>query len=334
MEFVTLLPAEVWDTVFTHLHLHELFSICATCRSFRSLALHSLQRHKALQSRYFRLGHDCDYNTFWYPLLLTLLRDPVAAHYVEDLEVEYANRNLVDELAGTETPWTTLPEDETLIRDEVEVEKWIPDTEKGAFLDKLLAGDEHAMVTLVVLRLPNLRQLSLPTQCFGGLDFDHLMPIVARIAQAASKAEDGAGGTTLPLSKLERLNGNVYNGYCGVDFEGIAPLMALPSVRILSTPWCQEEGFDWPPTLPKSHVRQIDIPDGTVPREAIVRLARGIRGPCVIRQEWGFCRYWEEPEHDWDILEIPFEDAREEEWIVGFKTDDDYKLKLFQGFVV
>ncbi|KAJ7717108.1 hypothetical protein DFH07DRAFT_785244 [Mycena maculata] len=310
-DFILILPAELWMALFSHLYLPDLFSVNATCRSFHVLALHLVREHRTLRDRYYRLGYEDYSDTYWYPLLLTLIRDPAAAYYVEDLEVEDADRDRATQMEGSETPWMVLPEDEALIRVAVEEEKWIPNTEKGDFLDKLLAGDEHAMVTLMVLRLPNLKRLSLPTYCWGGLDFDYLMPIVARIAQAAARAEEDGEQTLWPLPKLERFEGHIFNCFLGVDFESIAPLMALPSLRTLSTPWNQEEGFDWPTSLPKSRVGEINIEEGTVPREAIIRLAGGIRGPCVIRQKWGFRRYDDTPKHDWDFLDIPFEDADE-----------------------
>ncbi|KAJ7460094.1 hypothetical protein B0H11DRAFT_2058817, partial [Mycena galericulata] len=309
--FIATLPAELWIALFSQLYLADLLSVSATCKSFQTLAFESLQKHQTLHRRYYRLGYSS--NDSWYSLLLNLLRDPTAAYYVEDLEVEYTiGKEDMARRGGTEALLTVLPEDETVIVKAVEEERWIPEVEKGHFLDVLLAGDEDAMVTLMILRMPNLKRLSLPTHCWGGLNFNYLMPIVARIAQIAANAED----ESLPLSKLERFDGHIFNCFLGVDFEGIAPLMALPSLRTMSTPLNAEEGFDWPPSLPRSHVRQIDIRGGTVPLKAIKRLARGIRGPCVIRQKWGRRRHDHTPKHDWNGLEIPFKDACEEEWMV------------------
>ncbi|KAJ7101975.1 hypothetical protein C8R44DRAFT_887757 [Mycena epipterygia] len=233
-----------------------------------------------------------------YPLLFALLQDPAAAYYVDDLEVDHTERDLAGELEGTDTPWMVpAPADEALTRRAVEEERWIPEEEKTTFVDRILGGDEDAMVTVMVLLIPNLRRLSLPTYCWGGLDFKYLMPIVARIAQAAANLEQDPVAT-LPLSKLE---GQVFNGTYGVDFESIAPLMALPSLRTLSTEWNSEEGFDWPASLPKSNVREIDIKEGTLTSEAILRLAKGIRGP----------------------LKIPFEGAGEGDWVMILESDSD-----------
>jgi hypothetical protein len=148
------------------------------------------------------------------------------------------------------------------------------------------------------------------------------MPIVARIAEAAAAAEPDTG-TALPLSKLEHYEGHIFNGRYGVDFESLAPLMALPSLRTMNTPWNTEEGFDWPASLPKSRVGKIDIPDGTITREAIIGLAQNIRGPCVIRQEP--TEYNDTPEDvDWDVLEIPFEGACGEKWVIEFGKEEDH----------
>jgi hypothetical protein len=113
----------------------------------------------------------------WY---LHLLRDPAAAYCVENLEVENTEHRPRNNPA-----WNVQPEDETLIREAVDSETWIP--EKGQFIEELLAGEEDAMVTLMILRMPNLKRLSLPTECWGGLDFKYLIPIAARIAQVASE---------------------------------------------------------------------------------------------------------------------------------------------------
>jgi hypothetical protein len=309
-DFILMLPAELWLSLLSYLYLPDLVSVSASCRSFQALCLHSLQEHQALRGRYHRLGYDHDYSFgYWYPHLLAILRDPAAAYYVEDLEVENTEHEL-----GHDPAWNVQPEDEALIREAVESEAWIPEMEKGQFIEELLAGEEDAMVTLMILRMPNLKRLSLPTECWGGLDFKYLMPIAARIAQVASEGRDDR----LPLSKLERYDGHAFNGYYGVDFESIAPLIALPSLRTLSTPWNHEDGFDWPASLPKSHVRKIEMEEGTVTREAVVRFARGIRGPCMIRQNFGFRRHHETPEYDWDTLEIPWEDAGEEDWTITF----------------
>ncbi|KAJ7749474.1 hypothetical protein B0H16DRAFT_1551528 [Mycena metata] len=326
MECTTILPPELWLAILSSLYLPDLVSVSAASSSFQSLALPALQAQKILRARYRRLGHDHEYGTPWYPLLLTLLRNPAAAFYVEDLEVEHTVRHRVHEDEHTDTPWTVEPADALLIRQAVEEEHWIPEGEKEMFVERLLlVGDEDAMVTLMVLRMPNLRKLSLPTHCWGGLEFEYLMPIVAHIAQAAAN-NDGSEGKSdstradaLALSRLEHYEGQVYNGYYGVDFESIAPLMALPSLRTLSTGWNHEEGFDWPASLPKSNLCEIVIEDGTVTRAAILLLARGIRGPCAIRQKWGFQRHSDTPEEDWDSLEIPFEDAEEVDWVLKFE---------------
>ncbi|KAJ7238635.1 hypothetical protein C8J57DRAFT_1373501 [Mycena rebaudengoi] len=313
MDFVTIVPAELWLLLFSYLYLPDLVSVSAACRYFQALAANSLDKH-----RFHRLGHDYHYEpAYWYLHLLTLLRKPAAASYVEHLTVEHT-----DSREEETKPWPVLPlapVDEALIREAVETEDWVPDTDKAQFLSQLLAGDEGAMVTLMILRMPNLKHLTLPTHCWGGLKFTHLMPIVARIVEAAAAADPDAE-TTLPLSKLEHYEGHIFNGRYGVDFESIASLMALPSLRTMNTPWNDEGGFDWPASLPKSRVRQIDIPDGTITREAIVGLAQNIRGPLFqYPTEWN-----ETPEDvDWDVLEIPFEGACREEWTIKFGEEEN-----------
>ncbi|KAJ7037632.1 hypothetical protein C8F04DRAFT_1091945 [Mycena alexandri] len=331
MEFTTNLPIELWLAILSSLYLPDLVSVSALSSSFQSLALPALQAQKSLRARYHRLGHDMAYGEpYWYPLLLTLLRNPAAAFYVDDLEVEHTIRDRAHQIEETGSSWTVEPADVALVRQAVEEEHWIPEGEKDAFVERLLDGDEDAMVTVMVLRMPNLRKLSLPTYCWGGLSFEYLMPIVARIAQAAANGSgvnsnagrpDSTGmdyTDALPLSRLEHYEGQVFNGYYGVDFESIAPLMALPSLRTLSTAWNHEDGFDWPASLPKSNVREIVIDEGTVTRAAIIRLAKGIRGPCAIHQKWGFRRHDDTPEQDWDSLGIPFDGATEADWVVKF----------------
>ncbi|KAJ7231521.1 hypothetical protein C8J57DRAFT_1384828 [Mycena rebaudengoi] len=255
MDFVTIVPAELWLLLFSYLYLPDLVSVSAACRYFQALAANSLDKH-----RFHRLGHDYHYEpAYWYLHLLTLLRKPAAASYVEHLTVEHT-----DSREEETKPWPVLP-----LAPAVETEDW------------LLAGDEGAM------------HLTLPTHCWGGLKFTHLMPIVARIVEAAAAADPDAE-TTLPLSKLEHYEGHIFNGRYGVDFESIASLMALP------------RGFDWPASLPKSR--------------AIVGLAQNIRGPLFqYPTEWN-----ETPEDvDWDVLEIPFEGACREEWTIKFGEEEN-----------
>ncbi|KAF7328727.1 hypothetical protein MVEN_02501300 [Mycena venus] len=319
MGLPTILPAELWLAILSHLYLPDLVSVSATSSVFQALAAESLAEHRALRHRFHRIGHDHHHeHDYWYLHLLTLLREPVAAYYVEVLTAEHTNTRLDTE------PWTVLPVspvDEALIREAVEKEDWIADTEKEKYLNQLLAGDEDAMVTLMILRMPNLKRLTLPSHCWGGLDIQHLMPIVARIAETASNA-DPDRGPIFPLSELEHYEGHVFNGSYGVDFESIAPLMALPSLRTMCTPYNSEGGFNWPASLPKSRVRRIDIPNGEITREVIVDLARNIRGPCVIRQV--ATGYNDTPEDvDWSVLEIPFEGACEAEWTIEGDVDTE-----------
>ncbi|KAJ7137699.1 hypothetical protein C8R44DRAFT_765970 [Mycena epipterygia] len=311
-DFMTMIPAELWIALFSHLYLPELVNVSATCTYFQNIALQYLPAHQALRSHYRRVGgYDPeDWNSpYWYPLLLELLRDPDARYYVEELMVE-------EDARWPKTQPDLLPEDEAMIREAVEVENWIPEMEKERFLDSILRGNEATMITLMVLQLPNLKRLGLARD-FG---FECLMPIVARIAQAAFDAADDR--IPRPLSKLEHFQGLIFNGYDGPDFESIAPVMALPSLRTIDVPWNHERGFDWPPSLPKSHVRKIEITKGTVSREAILRLGKGIHGPCLIHQDWGFLRHDTadcQPVPDWSSLEIPWEDAGEEDWTVLFE---------------
>ncbi|KAF8146357.1 hypothetical protein K438DRAFT_1869749, partial [Mycena galopus ATCC 62051] len=320
MGLSTILPTELWLLLFSHLYLPELVSVSAACSAFQALASESFAEHRGLRHHFHHIGRDDDSghgheHAYWYRHLLTLLREPAAAYYVEVLTAKYTNTRL------TSDPLTVLPlssVDEALIREAVEGEGWIPDTEKEKFVNQLLAGDEHAMVTLMILRLPNLKWLTLPSHW----DIKHLMPIVVRIAGTASKA-DPDEGPTLPLSKLEHYEVHLESGSYGVDFESIAPLMVLPSLRTMCTPYNSEGGFNWPASLPKSRLCRIDIPNGQITRDVIVDLARHIRGPCVIRQVP--TRFNETPEDvDWNVLEIPFAGASEEEWTIegGLDADD------------
>ncbi|KAJ7177133.1 hypothetical protein C8R46DRAFT_1078217 [Mycena filopes] len=293
-----LLPPELWLAILASLHLPDLVSFSATSSSFQSLAVHPLETHKALRARYHGAGYDLKHS--WYNLLLAILREPAAAYYIEDLEVDQTHRDLAHRLEASDTPWTVTPADAALVRHAVEDETWIPETDKERFLKRLFEyGDEDPAVTFLVLQLPNLRRLSLPTHGYGDLDSDSetLMPIVTRIAQAAATMDVGrvadrspAEGVSLspslplPLSRLEHYEGHVLDDR-GIGF--IAPIMALPSLRSLRTDWNHAEGFDWPPTLPKSNVRELRIDNGTAGLNAVLRLARGIRGPCMI---WGLER--------------------------------------------
>ncbi|KAF8173574.1 hypothetical protein K438DRAFT_2023445 [Mycena galopus ATCC 62051] len=243
----TVLPPELWRLLFFHLYLPDIVSVSAACSAFQALASESLAEHRALRHRFHHIGHEHDHgqlreHAYWYLHLLTLLREPATAYYVEILTAMYTNCRLPTQ------PWTVFPvlsADEALIRGAVEAE--------------LLAGDYDAMVTPIILRMPNLKRLTLPTSTWSGLDIKYLMPIVARIAETASNA-DPDGGRMSPLSKLEHYEGK---GTYAVGFEAIASLMALPSLRTMRIP--------------------IDIQNGDI-REVVMDLAQHIRGPCAIRQ--------------------------------------------------
>ncbi|KAJ7629039.1 hypothetical protein FB45DRAFT_919839 [Roridomyces roridus] len=194
-------------------------------------------------------------------------------------------------------------------------------------MDLMLGGDEDAILTLMILHLPNLSWLSLPTYCWGGLNFKHLMPIVERIAGATTAASIDPLDPPLPLAKLSHYSGQIFNGRHGVDFESIAPLMALPSLRTLRTPYNTEEGFTWPASLPPSRLQRISIPDGTLTRGTIVALARNIRGPCEIHQVTG--RFNDPPPGvEWNVLQIPYEGAPKKEWRIELDEDLDDEAEM------
>ena len=70
-----------------------------------------------------------------------------------------------------------------------------------------------------------------------------------------------------------------------IDFVGVDPFLDLPTVQSLPSECCAEGDFEWPSSLPTSHVKFISLINNTVSSKAIRGLASGIVGPYVIRFE-------------------------------------------------
>ncbi|GAB7358867.1 hypothetical protein MBLNU230_g4090t1 [Neophaeotheca triangularis] len=353
------LPVELWDSIFSYLWYPDLASIALTNKICHGLVKDTLDHQFAVWSKYHHIRHDVgklfhssDSRTgrLW-PILLAVLRDPAAAHYVEHLDFysqilstpdpphPWQNPAFSDNQPETFAP---TPEETAIVDHALRGENlWSLTDNLGRTLRLheaiLTHGSEGAMAALLLLKCPNLRSLSLQTLRQGTLHNKWILKILGTLSTFA--AFKPTSGPPLPLCRLVNFTCNPYKPDHrqtprGIYWSQLTTFMSLPSLRTLILPCVQDWRFDcgssgtssfaWPPHLPKSNVRDVDIRDGTLEKSTILQFARAIRGPCVIRQAWGPVGESKDAEcmslaegawgDRWDLLEIPYADAPESEW--------------------
>lgn len=316
------LPDELLLLVMSQTRLPDLFNFASTCTRLSSVCSARISTEKVLRdaSRCLPIER---FGIAWHDVLLDVINDNTPAEYVEEVFVEDATTRW--------TPSFDEPSNQALLLDWITDEKWLSEREKQTIVDDELTitGDESNMdglITAMLLHLPNLRTLDIPSACWGGIAAEILPNVVSRIAAAEAartKAPDRPTTSDLPFSKLRKITCQAFNGFYGVDLPGLAPFISLPSVREVHLNQCHEDDFEWPTHLPRSRVGSITLESSSVTLRAARGLARGVVGPCVIRTTWARRRHHENPEPfgDWDYLEIPHEGAGEGEWVVRLDTD-------------
>lgn len=238
------------------------------------------------------------------------------ASYVRDLTIEGCDGGSY----GTFGPQDLSTDEICAFEAAVRASPYIEADRKDSLIQDATHGNEGDVFAILLPQLLNLERISLPAACWGG----------SQLGNSAENAISNIASDSVPrtLTRLTHITGNAFNGYYGIDLEGSAPFLALPSVLSLSLVACHEDQFEWPENLPKSSVRKIALLASSVSSEAAQGLARGIEGPCLIRQEWGPRRHdnLPEPNSDWSYLEVPFKGAKEEDWIMKIDNEEDVQL--------
>ena len=223
----------------------------------------------------------------------------------------------VEELVITGTPGDygrrfTLDNSATFAQ-AVQASPWIPSDEESRMVESTARGDWDPVLCVILPLLRNLTLLSLP---YGLGRFSSTL--VMRIASCPRQSA---------LTNLQQIECKVSNG---IGLIGAVPFLALPSVQSGVFGVCNDDNFEWPSSLPKSHVRSISLIRSSVSSEAIRGLASGIVGPCEIRQERGsrseFSRI--KPDSDWDYCEIPFAGAGPNDLVVKIEGQE---IRGFDG---
>lgn len=329
------LPDELLLEVQSYFYLEDLERFNLVCRRFAAVSYRRCQQHRALRSKYRRLTA-LDEPFGWLVHLLAVLRNYDVQHYIEEIHIPTCEEYWDDIKANSKN---LLPSDADirLVKQAARDSPWI--SKKDAcgpgcaantfedFLREIDEGDQDNILAILVPLLPNLRKLELPARRHGGLPMGSLPGVVKRIAKATHAAEHFPTESGLPLTKLDEIVGlNIRSnpmaqlGF-GVDFEGLAPFLAIPSVRKLWTLETHEPFFHWPEDLPKSRVQEVQFYQSSVAEPAARALARGIVGPCTMKQEFrmhAHGRQWPQaaPREHWTKIDIPHQEAPEREWTI------------------
>lgn len=222
---------------------------------------------------------------------------------------------------------------------------WFTHEEKDVIcMDIARELTEDVMLTLILTRLPNIKSLSLPISLDFRLGTGKCLRLFRDVAHAAAerRAVGEQPGAELPFSKLlhiETLEDTDIDFSAGLVFESLLPLMALPSVRTLTSLGKYGGSFDWPNDLPKSRIQEIHLTGYLINAKTMLRWAEGLRGPCVVHQT---CWKHEERSGDpsepsressrqWNRFEIPFEDADKENWTMESNGRAVDHIELAEG---
>lgn len=303
------LPIDVLVAISDHLLVPDLGRFASLTQTLAETLSHRVEQETSYYERYSKVVYNYDISSpeekrGLFHILLEILRHPKRGQYVQRLELD-----------DVETSWGRTPNaieyEKELVRDALEVKNFIERPVDDVFAE-ICSGDDDAVLCLLIHLLPNLQWIKLPAYCWGGIDAPKTLKVIDRIARLPNQPS-----ASLPLSNLKHIHGCVFNGYYGIDLEGLCFFLSLPSVKTVDAGWVHEDVFTWPEGLPRSRVERIVMRSSTVTRKAIVGLAEGIIGPCKITQDWGFRRHGSPMNltEDWYELEIPFEGATKEDWI-------------------
>ncbi|CAH0003622.1 unnamed protein product [Clonostachys byssicola] len=330
-----ILPNELLDSILAFLPLPDLEAFGLTSKHSKEVAQNRLQIQRDVyrKAATFKVDAFCQRGPVpWLAPVIQVLREPFFGTYIQNLDTDVfaADRTLA--VCLKQRPGSTrrdfVPDsDWSLLQQAAQscFADWFHvDNEpkyRELFFNSVNNLESSALLAILACHLPNLRVLTLSTECYGGMVS---LPWFLRLAQSVHLSPKAPllGGE--PFTRLEHLKGDSYNGIYGLDFQSIAPFIALPSVRWLETPQNHEQGFNWPSYLPRSNVREIVLDGSSIPENVIRKFAaEGLKGPCVIRQAWTVRTDGETPSPTWNRLEIPFAGAEAEDHIVEFRLDRD-----------
>ncbi|KAI9726490.1 MAG: hypothetical protein M1828_001312 [Chrysothrix sp. TS-e1954] len=335
MADILQLPDELLLQVQSNFYLADLEQFNLVCRRFAAVSYRRCKQHRALRRKYRRLDV-LDEKLGWFDHLVAVLHNDDVAHYIEELHIPTAEWYW-QELRAFDPSVLPSEADLNLVLETARQSKWISEKDacgrRGAarnmreFLVEIEEGDQDNILAVLVPLLPNLRKIELPAMRFGGLKMGSLPGVVERIARAAHTAEQFPLHDDLPLASLREIVGlNLKSnpiarlGF-GVDFRGLAPFLAIPSVRKLWTLETHEPMFHWPLDLPKSRVEEVHFLESSISEQAARELGRAIEGPCVMKQDFLMHTHRRHlqstgPREHWTNIEIPYEGAPEQDWTI------------------
>lgn len=287
--FVSL-PVEIFLDIAQHLCLPDLEALSASCRRLRNVFSQSLYDEQAFARENLRdltLTRD-DYG--YHDFLLGILKREINPNYVRKFDcrevgIPYFRSHREDEEQEIDVAryigWT--PGDISLVRIAIVRSTWLKNImSPDEFIEKMLHGDEEAVLALLVPLMKNLSLFLPPTNSRGLLP--QVFVKIAR-AQIVAKIEDPETWLRLPLHRLHKIVATVFHR--GVTLSDTIHYMSLPCVQSI---FFDSINDDDPKELralngiPRSRASTVYIGSSDLFRNVAEVLADYFVGPCTIRQ--------------------------------------------------
>lgn len=220
------LSNELLIQISDYLYLLDLDSFAAVSIRISNLCQQRIERHQALRDKHRQKVYKWKKGL---PAFLVDMCRSEYAPYVEQLIVSGSRRS---EYYGR--PLTL--EDSATFRQASRASPWIPTNEEGQMAESAAKGDWDPVLGVVLPALRNLRILVL----HRGLGH-FSAPILMRLASSPQQST---------LMNLQHVRCNMSNG---IGLMGAAPFLAFPSVQTALLESCDDDNFEWPSSLPRSH---------------------------------------------------------------------------------
>ena len=226
-------------------------SFALASKTIYSLGSSVIEEHNRLRSELSSIfSSDADNCSPLAELLGTLLFNPRAALYVRNISVDgwrdvWDHPNADPECESCHLPYTDMTM--KLFQQAVEDSPFIPKDQVESWIEELLDGDEGAVLSLLVMRLPNVKSLNISRMGASGF---HLLTTILHIAQSQdtgtlsrlmdvqlSRTSWAMTGWVQAFSALPSVEAIKVSGYCHehdwdfADFQAESqnPRIALPS---------------------------------------------------------------------------------------------------------
>ena len=302
---ILLLPDELLLYLVQNLWLPQLQNLAATCRRLTRISDARLSSHRPLYKQLRCIEQDHCMELASWLRVFARIDQMDALPYVEELHM--GDNSMVSrsrrEISRNEEAFS-------LLHDATELCPYLLPDDVEHILNSVNTGIEDAVPLAYLHRLTNLRTVNISVSNWDQIStYQYLRTTISRIARKQPQRA---------LTQLEEITASAFLSPCRFGLDDIVHFLALPSVKRVNFETIAENEFEWPEDLPKSHVASITLNESTVTSTAIWGLAKGIVGPCIIRQRNSLPR----SAFDWNICVVPSPDDKEEDITLRYEKED------------